>query len=94
MEMLQLSMLEPTYALLDETDSGLDVDAMKTVAEGIERIRQEREMSIIVITHYSKFLEYLKPDVVSVLSSGKIIKSGGYELAKQINEQGFERLVK
>ena len=87
-------MLEPTYALLDETDSGMDVDAMKTVAEGIERIRQEREMSIIVITHYSKFLEYLKPDAVSVLSNGKIIKSGGYELAKHINEQGFEGLVK
>ena len=94
MEMLQLSMLEPTYALLDETDSGMDVDSIKTVAEGIERIRQEREMSIIVITHYSKFLEYLKPDAVSVLSSGKIVKSGGYELAKQINEQGFEGLVK
>ena len=94
MEVLQLSMLEPTYALLDETDSGMDVDSIKTVAEGIERIRQEREMSIIVITHYSKFLEYLKPDAVSVLSSGKIVKSGGYELAKQINEQGFEGLVK
>ena len=94
MEVLQLSMLEPTYALLDETDSGMDVDAMKTVAEGIERIRQEREMSIIVITHYSKFLEYLKPDVVSVLSGGKIIKTDGHELAKQINEQGFEGLEK
>ena len=92
MEMLQLSVLEPSYALLDETDSGLDVDAMKTVAEGIERIRQEREMSIIVITHYSKFLEYLKPDVVSVLSAGKIIKAGGHELANQINEQGFDGL--
>lgn len=94
MEMLQLAMLEPKYALLDETDSGLDVDSMKTVAEGIERVRKEKEMGIVVITHYSKFLEYLKPDVVSVLSSGKIIKSGSYELAKQINEEGFEGLVK
>ena len=94
MEMLQLSMLEPSYALLDETDSGLDVDSMKTVAESVEKIRQEKEMSIIVITHYSKFLDYLKPDAVSVLSNGKIIKSGGHELATQINEQGFEGLVK
>src|SRR3989344_4337135 len=94
MEMLQLSMLEPNYALLDETDSGLDVDSIKTVAEGVERIRKEREMSVIVITHYSKFLEYLKPDAVSILSNGKIVKSGNYELAKQINEKGFEGLVK
>ena len=92
MEMLQLAMLEPSYALLDETDSGLDVDAMKTVAESVDKIRQEKEMSIIVITHYSKFLDYLKPDAVSVLSNGKIIKSGSHELAQQINEQGFEGL--
>ncbi|MEK6939339.1 MAG: Fe-S cluster assembly ATPase SufC [Nanoarchaeota archaeon] len=94
MEMLQLVMLEPSYALLDETDSGLDVDAMKTVAEGVEKIRKEREMSVVVITHYSKFLEYLKPDTVSVLSNGRIVKSGGHELAKQINEKGFGELVK
>src|SRR3989344_2262253 len=94
MEMLQLSMLEPTYALLDETDSGLDVDAMKTVAEEIEKVRKEKEIGIIVITHYSKFLEYLKPDVVSVLSNGRITKSGDYELAKHINEKGFEGLAK
>lgn len=94
MEMLQLAMLEPGYALLDETDSGLDVDAMKTVAEGVEKVRKEKEMGMVVITHYSKFLEYLKPDAVSVLFEGKIIKSGSYDLAKQINENGFERLVK
>ena len=94
MEMLQLAMLEPSYALLDETDSGLDVDAMKTVAESVDKIRQEKEMSIIVITHYSKFLDYLKPDNVSILYQGKIVKSGSYELAKHINEKGFEGLVK
>ncbi|MDP3698978.1 MAG: Fe-S cluster assembly ATPase SufC [Nanoarchaeota archaeon] len=94
MEILQLAMLEPSYALLDETDSGLDVDAMKIVAEGVERIRKERDTSIIVITHYSKFLEYLRPDAVSVLSHGKIVKSGDYRLAKQINEKGFEGLAK
>lgn len=67
MEILQLAMLEPRYALLDETDSGLDVDSMKTVAEGVEKLRDEKEMGIIVITHYTKFLEFLKPDQVSIL---------------------------
>lgn len=94
MEILQLAMLEPSYALLDETDSGLDVDAMKTVAEGIERVRKEKDMGIIVITHYSKFLEYLKPDQVSILYHGKIVKTGGHELAQHINEKGFEGLAK
>ncbi len=94
MEMLQLAMLEPRYALLDETDSGLDVDAMKTVAEGIEKVRQELETSIIVITHYNKFLEYVKPDFVSVLYEGKIVKSGGYEVAQKIEKEGFGELAK
>ncbi len=89
MEMLQLSMLEPRYALLDETDSGLDVDALKTVAEGIEKVRKDLETGIIVITHYTRFLEYLKPDTISVLFNGKIIKSGHYELAQQIEKEGF-----
>lgn len=94
MEMLQLSMLEPRYALLDETDSGLDVDSIKTVAEGIERIRKEKEMGIVVITHYNKFLEYLKPDAVSVLYNGRIVKTGSYELARQIEKEGFRELAK
>ena len=94
MEILQLSMLEPTYALLDETDSGLDVDAMKTVAEGVEKIRKEREMSVVVITHYSKFLEYLKPEAVSILYNGKIVKTGEYKLAQQIEKKGFGELTK
>jgi len=92
MEMLQLAMLEPSYALLDETDSGLDVDAMKTVAEGIEKVRQELETSIVIITHYNKFLEHVKPDFVSVLSEGKIVKNGGYEVAQQIEKKGFGEL--
>jgi Fe-S cluster assembly ATP-binding protein len=94
MEMLQLAMLEPQYALLDETDSGLDVDAMKIVAEGVEQIRKEKETGIVVITHYTKFLEFLKPDTVSVLLNGKIVKTGGYELAQHINEKGFGEFVK
>ncbi len=94
MEMLQLAMLEPGYALLDETDSGLDVDAMKTVAEGIEQVRKERETGIVIITHYNKFLEYVKPDSVSGLYEGKIVKSGGYEVAQQIEKKGFGEWAK
>jgi len=88
-EMLQLMMLEPSYALLDETDSGLDVDAIKVVAEGIRQIREKKEMGIIVITHYNRFLEFLQPEAVSVMIDGKIIASGGYELAKKIENEGF-----
>lgn len=94
MEILQLAMLEPSYALLDETDSGLDVDAMKTVAEGVEKIRKEKETGIIVITHYTHFLEYLKPDTVSILYNGKIVKTGSYELAKKIEKEGFREIIK
>ncbi len=94
MEMLQLAMLEPGYALLDETDSGLDVDAMKTVAEGIEQVRKERETGIVIITHYNKFLEYVKPDSVSVLYEGKIVQSGGYEVAQHIEKKGFGEWAK
>lgn len=92
MEMLQLLMLEPKYALMDETDSGLDVDVMKTVAEGLEKIRKESDTGIIVITHYYKFLQHLKPDAVSVLHDGKMVKAGGYEVAQQIEKQGFNEL--
>lgn len=94
MEMLQLAMLEPKYALLDETDSGLDTDAIRIVADGIERVRKEKEMGIVVITHYIRFLEFLKPDTVSVLINGKIVKSDGYELAQQIEKNGFGEFVK
>ena len=86
-EMLQLFMLQPKYALLDETDSGLDVDAIKTVAESINKI--QGKIGIVVITHYNKFLEYLQPDEVSVLSNGEIVKTGSYTLAKEIEQKGF-----
>ncbi|MDP3990400.1 MAG: Fe-S cluster assembly ATPase SufC [archaeon] len=88
-EMLQLMMLEPSYALLDETDSGLDVDAIKIVAEGIRQVREKKEMGIIVITHYNRFLEFLQAEAVSVMIDGKIVASGGYELAKKIENEGF-----
>ncbi len=89
MEMLQLLLLQPKYALLDETDSGLDVDAIKTVAAGITEARKQKEMCIIVITHYHRFLEYLQPDEVTILSQGRIAAQGGSELAEQIEKEGF-----
>ncbi|MBI2146815.1 Fe-S cluster assembly ATPase SufC [Candidatus Woesearchaeota archaeon] len=92
-EILQLIMLQPRYAFLDETDSGLDVDAIKIVAEGINALRKKTSMTIIVITHYQRFLDYLEPDTVSIMGGGKIIASGGKELIQQIDEEGFEDLV-
>lgn len=94
-EILQLSLLEPKYAILDETDSGLDVDALKIIAKGINQIKQnmkkeEKEMGILIITHYNKILEYIVPDKVVLMKNGKIDKTGGKELAKEIEEWGFE----
>ncbi|MBI5797845.1 Fe-S cluster assembly ATPase SufC [Candidatus Woesearchaeota archaeon] len=93
-EILQLAMLEPKYALLDETDSGLDIDSIKIVAEGIEKVRKQKAMGIILITHYQRILEYLTPDEVSILYKGKIIQQGGKELAKKIESEGFEGIIK
>ncbi len=91
MEILQMVLLAPRYALLDETDSGLDVDALKIVAESINQAKGS--MGIVVITHYNRFLEFIKPDRVSVLSHGIIVASGREELAKKIEEQGFEEIA-
>lgn len=88
-EMLQLSVLEPKYAFMDETDSGLDVDSIKIVAEGINRIRKKENTALIVITHYNKFLDYLQPDEVSIVYDGRIVRQGDYTLAKEIEEHGF-----
>lgn len=90
-EVLQMSILEPKLAILDETDSGLDVDAIRIVAEGVKRLHNETN-SILLITHYDKLLDYLEPDFVHILIDGKIIKTGGKELANEINEKGFENL--
>ena len=87
-EILQMAVLEPKVAILDETDSGLDVDAIKTVAEGVNAFHNETN-SIVIITHYHKLLEYISPDYVHILVDGKIIRSGGMELAKMIDENGF-----
>lgn len=89
-EILQMAILNPKLAILDETDSGLDVDAIKTLSKGIKTL-QGPERSIIVITHQNKILEYLKPDFVHVLIDGKIVKTGGMELVDDINKNGYEK---
>ena len=88
-EIFQLALLEPKLAILDETDSGLDIDALKTVAEGVNALRSPERM-FLVITHYQRLLDYIKPDVVHVLADGRIVESGGPELALQLEEHGYE----
>ena len=91
-EILQLGMIKPKLAILDETDSGLDVDALRAVADGINTLKTS-EMSILMITHYERILNYVKPDIVQILVDGKIVKSGGFELAKEIEEQGYDPIL-
>lgn len=88
-EIFQMAMLEPTLSILDETDSGLDVDALKIVADGVNSLRSP-ERSFIIITHYQKLLEYIRPDRVHVLKAGRIVRNGGPELADRIWSEGFE----
>ena len=90
-EILQMSMLEPKYCILDETDSGLDIDALKVVSKGVNMLRTE-DRGFLVITHYQRLLNYIKPDVVHVMYDGQIIKSGGPELALELEEQGYDHL--
>ena len=91
-EVFQMLMLEPQLALLDETDSGLDVDALKSVGDVVNRMRSD-ERSFLIVTHYQRLLDHIKPDFVHVLVNGKIVKSGGYELVKKIEENGYESFV-
>jgi Fe-S cluster assembly ATP-binding protein len=88
-EVLQMAVLEPQLAILDETDSGLDVDALRTVAEGVQQVASP-ERGFLIITHYQRMLEYITPDVVHVLIDGKIVATGGAELARQIEDDGYE----
>ena len=88
-EIFQMAVLEPTLAILDETDSGLDIDALKTVAEGVNALRSP-ERAIILVTHYQRLLNYIVPDQVHVLSKGKIIKSGDRDLALKLEEKGYD----
>ena len=88
-EIFQMAMLEPKLAILDETDSGLDIDALKVVANGVNKLKND-ENAVIVITHYQRLLEYIVPDFVHVLHDGKIVKSGGAELALELEEKGYD----
>jgi Fe-S cluster assembly ATP-binding protein len=87
-EVLQMSVLEPRLAVLDETDSGLDIDALRIVAKGVEALRSP-ERAALVVTHYQRLLEYIVPDFVHVLAKGRIVKSGGKELALELEEKGY-----
>ncbi len=89
MEILQMAVLEPRFAILDETDSGLDIDALKVVAEGVNALRAANR-SMLVITHYQRLLDYIKPDVVHVMAGGKIVESGGPELALKLEAEGYD----
>lgn len=91
-EILQLAVLQPTYAILDETDSGLDVDALKTVASGINQFKNN-DNAVLLITHYNRILEYITPDHVHIMVDGNIVHSGGAELAKEIEEKGYEGYI-
>lgn len=92
-EILQLAVLQPSLAILDETDSGLDIDAMRIVASGVNHI-MNKEMGLILITHYQRLLDYIKPDFVHVMIDGKIIQSGGPEMALELEEKGYDWLEK
>ena len=93
LEILQLSMLRPKIAVLDETDSGLDVDALRIVSEGVNRFRDETGAGTLLITHYTRILRYIKPDVVHVFADGRIVETGGPELAEILESEGYERFT-
>ena len=92
-EALQMAILEPTLAIMDETDSGLDVDALKTITVSIDKVMRKREKTgVLLVTHYQRILKHLKPDFVHVMKKGRIVKSGGPELAHELEEKGYEHL--
>jgi Fe-S cluster assembly ATP-binding protein len=92
-EILQLELLKPKIAVLDETDSGLDVDALKIVSEGVNRAKQENDFGLLLITHYTRILKYIKPDFVHVFVAGKVAEQGGPELADRLEAEGYDRYV-
>jgi Fe-S cluster assembly ATP-binding protein len=91
LEVLQMKILEPKYAILDETDSGLDIDALKTIAAGVRQVVSQHQTGLLVITHYQRLLHFLRPDFVHVMINGKIEESGGPELAQQLEASGYQR---
>jgi Fe-S cluster assembly ATP-binding protein len=92
-EIVQLELLKPKVAILDETDSGLDVDALRVVSEGVNRVRDTGDTGLLLITHYTRILRYIKPDFVHVFVAGRIVEQGGPELADKLEDEGYERYV-
>ena len=92
-EILQLELLQPKVAILDETDSGLDIDALKVVSDGVNRVRETGEVGVLLITHYTRILRYIKPDFVHVFVDGRIVEEGGAELADRLESEGYERFL-
>jgi len=92
-EILQLEVLKPKFAVLDETDSGLDVDALKIVSEGVNRAKDATGLGVLLITHYTRILRYIRPDFVHVVVAGKIVEEGGPELADRLEEEGYDRFL-
>ena len=92
-EIMQLELLKPKIAILDETDSGLDVDALRIVSEGVNRAKEANNLGVLLITHYTRILRYIKPDFVHVFAGGKIVEEGGPELAERLEERGYEEYV-
>jgi len=93
-EILQMELLKPRFAVLDETDSGLDVDALKIVSEGVNRAHAANDLGVLLITHYTRILKYIKPDFVHVFVDGKVAEQGGAELADRLEAEGYDRYVK
>jgi Fe-S cluster assembly ATP-binding protein len=92
-EILQLQLLDPKIAILDETDSGLDIDALRIVSAGINKFAEDREHGVLLITHYTRILKYVRPDFVHVFVGGKIVEEGGPELAEELEANGYERFL-
>ncbi|MBN6778008.1 Fe-S cluster assembly ATPase SufC [Pseudoclavibacter alba] len=92
-EILQLELLKPKFAVLDETDSGLDVDALRIVSEGVNRVKDNTELGVLLITHYTRILRYIKPDFVHVFVAGKVADQGGPELAERLENEGYDRYL-
>ncbi len=92
-EMVQMGILDPAFAVLDETDSGLDIDALKVVGEGINAIMRKPDKAVLLITHYQRLLDYVQPDFVHILSAGRIVKTGGADLAKKLEDEGYDEVM-
>jgi Fe-S cluster assembly ATP-binding protein len=92
-EILQMELLKPKFAILDETDSGLDVDALKVVSEGVNRVRENSDVGVLLITHYTRILRYIRPDFVHVFVDGRVVSEGGPELADELEASGYDRFT-